>query len=243
MLLGEKLIAFRDSSGPRRHHGSSLPAPLRLAVLRPQRRRRHPLRLSRLEVRRRRQLPRHAERAGRPALHRPGQGQGLQGGRARRHDLGLHGQARRCRRRCRTSRSSACPSDERIVHVPPARLQLAAVARRRHRHLALRLPACRRREARRRRCQDHAPLGPGRPRAALPRQGDRLGHDVRGLSPGRSWQPVPSLRALHVPVLRDGAGRHLQQHDPGDAVGAVGRQPHHDPTSLPGRSASRRCAR
>ena len=60
-LLGEKLIAFRDTYGPCRHPGSSLPAPLRLHVLRPQRRRRHPLRLSRLEVRRRRQLPRHAQ--------------------------------------------------------------------------------------------------------------------------------------------------------------------------------------
>ena len=63
MLLGEQLIAFRDSGGPDRRHGSSLPAPLRLAVLRPQRGRRPALRLSRLEIRRRRQLPRHAERA------------------------------------------------------------------------------------------------------------------------------------------------------------------------------------
>ena len=36
---------------------------------------------------------------------------------------------------------------------------------------------------------DHASLGPGRPRAALPCQGDGLGHDVHGLSPGRSRQP------------------------------------------------------
>jgi hypothetical protein len=35
MLLGERLIAFRDSSG-RIGSRSSLPAPLRLAVLRPQ---------------------------------------------------------------------------------------------------------------------------------------------------------------------------------------------------------------
>ena len=80
------------------------------------------------------------------------------------------------------------PESERIVHVPPARLQLAAVTRRRHRHLAFRLPACRCREVRRRRSQHHAPLGPDRPRAALPCEGDRLGHDVHGLSPGRSRQ-------------------------------------------------------
>ena len=41
---------------PGRHHGASLPAPLRLAVLRAQRGRRPALRLSRLEIRRRRQL-------------------------------------------------------------------------------------------------------------------------------------------------------------------------------------------
>ena len=89
---------------PGRHHGASLPAPLRLAVLRAQRGRRPALRLSRLEVRRRRQLPRHAERAAGAGLQGPHQGQGLQGGRARGLRLDLHGQRARKRRRCPTSK-------------------------------------------------------------------------------------------------------------------------------------------
>ena len=49
-----------------RGHGPQMPAPLRVAVPRPQRGERHTLRLSRLEVRRRRQLRRYAE----PRRHR-----------------------------------------------------------------------------------------------------------------------------------------------------------------------------
>ena len=77
MLLGEKLDRVSRQRGTGRRPRSPLPAPLRLAVLRPQRGRRAALRLSRLEVRHRRQLPRHAERAGRPGLPAQGQGQGL----------------------------------------------------------------------------------------------------------------------------------------------------------------------
>ena len=64
-LLGEQLVMFRDTQGPRRAARRALPAPHRLAVLRPQRGMRAALRLSRLEVRRRRQLRRPAERAAR----------------------------------------------------------------------------------------------------------------------------------------------------------------------------------
>ena len=108
MLLGEKLIAFRDHSGTRRRDGSPLSASLRLAVLWPQRRRRHPLRLSRLEVRRRRQLPRHAERAAGAGFPAEGAGQGLQGRRAGRRDLGLYGRRAPKRRRCPRSRRRCC---------------------------------------------------------------------------------------------------------------------------------------
>ena len=89
---------------PGRRHGASLPAPLRLAVLRAQRGRRPALRLSRLEVRRRRQLPRHAERAA---------GAGLQGTASRprptrwssaRASSGPTWAAREKRRRCPTSK-------------------------------------------------------------------------------------------------------------------------------------------
>ena len=52
-LLGEDLIAFRDHVRRGRPDAERLPAPRRLDVLRPQRRRRPALRLPRLEVRRR----------------------------------------------------------------------------------------------------------------------------------------------------------------------------------------------
>ena len=53
-VMGEDLIAFRDTRRPRRPGRAPLPAPRRQPVLRPQRGVRHPLRLPRLEVRRRR---------------------------------------------------------------------------------------------------------------------------------------------------------------------------------------------
>ena len=93
MLLGEKLIAFRDSSGRVGILDHRCPHRCASMFFGRNEAERPPLRLSRLEVRRRRQLPRHAEPAGGPALHRPGEGQGLQGGRAWRNHLGLHGQA------------------------------------------------------------------------------------------------------------------------------------------------------
>ena len=132
---------------PGRRDGPSLPAPLRLAVPRTQRGRRHPLHLSRLEVRRRRQLPRYAEPAA-AGLQAEGEGQGLQGRGARRRGLGLHGVARRGAaaagvRDPRRSRGR----DQGQLH--PARLQLSAGARGRDRHLAFRLPARRPRRSRR----------------------------------------------------------------------------------------------
>ena len=64
-LLGEDLVAFRDSNGKVGLVDAYLPASPRAAVLRPQRRMRPALRLSRLEIRRRRRLRRHAVGAGR----------------------------------------------------------------------------------------------------------------------------------------------------------------------------------
>ena len=68
MLLGEKLIAFRDSNGTGRPDPEPLPASRRVAVLRPQRRSGPALRVPRLEVRRRRHVRRHAQRARRIGL-------------------------------------------------------------------------------------------------------------------------------------------------------------------------------
>ena len=51
-LLGEDLIAFRDTNGELRPHRQLLPAPSREPLLRSERGVRHPLRVPRLEVRR-----------------------------------------------------------------------------------------------------------------------------------------------------------------------------------------------
>ena len=69
-VLGEDLIAFRDTRRPRRPHRRLLPPPRRADVLRPQRGRRPALRLPRLEVRRQRRLRRPAERTRRRDLSR-----------------------------------------------------------------------------------------------------------------------------------------------------------------------------
>ena len=92
------------------------------------------MRLSRLEVRHGGQLPRGAEPAHRPGSPAQDQGQILSGGRARRRGLCLNGRARD---------SAAIAGVEATVlalrrdlrYLRAARVQLAAGARRRHRHL------------------------------------------------------------------------------------------------------------
>ena len=63
-LLGESLIAFRDSNGTPGLVDAYCPHRGRAAVLRAQRGVRHPVRLPRMEVRRDRQVRRPAELAG-----------------------------------------------------------------------------------------------------------------------------------------------------------------------------------
>ena len=139
MLLGEKLIAFRDSAGRVGVMDHRCPHRCASLFLGPQRGGGHSLHLSRLEVRRRRQLRRHAEPAA-AGLQGEGEGQGLQGGGARRRRVGLHGHAR-------GGAAAAGVRDPRHSrgrgqgHLHPARLQLPAGARGRDRHLAFRLPA------------------------------------------------------------------------------------------------------
>ncbi len=62
-LLGEDLLAFRQTDGTGRHRRAALPASRRQPLLRPQRELRPALLLPRLEVRRRRQLRRPADLA------------------------------------------------------------------------------------------------------------------------------------------------------------------------------------
>ena len=103
-LLGENLIAFRDTSGevgliqnacP--HRGASLffgrneEEGLRCVY--------HGWKFDVTGA-----VRRHADRAGREQLQAQGAGARLPVRRAQRHRLDLHGAARRCRRRCRTSR-------------------------------------------------------------------------------------------------------------------------------------------
>ena len=63
-ILGEKLLAFRDSAGPRRPGRRVLRPSRRVAVPRPQRGVRHPLLVPRLEVRHPRPVRRAAVGAG-----------------------------------------------------------------------------------------------------------------------------------------------------------------------------------
>ena len=119
-LLGEDLVVFRDSQRPARRAGRALPAPRRLAGLRPQRGVRPALPLPRLEVRRGRQHPRHGRRKPPGAAHASRhEAQGLSGTRRRRLRLGVDGpeetadarsSSRRPGRRCPASstRSSRC---------------------------------------------------------------------------------------------------------------------------------------
>ena len=91
VVMGEELLAFRDTPRRGRRHRSILPASRRQSLARAQRGMRHPLRLSRLEVRHRRPLRRHADVLSRPQRQGPDPHQVLSGARMGRHDLGLYG--------------------------------------------------------------------------------------------------------------------------------------------------------
>ncbi len=108
VVMGEELLAFRDSRGRGRRHRSILPASRRQSLVRPQRGMRHPLRLSRLEVRYRRPLRRHADLLSRPQCEGPDPHQVLSGARMGRHDLGLYGPGRGRCRNCRRWRWRCC---------------------------------------------------------------------------------------------------------------------------------------
>ena len=141
-LLGEDLVAFRDTQGRDRPARRALPAPPRLALLRPQRGVRPALRLPRLEVRRRRPLRGHDERARGAAASRtrsaPPPTPRVEAGR---RDLGLHGPARSGSRAPPHFAWTQAPADAspRVEGDPGE--QLAAGPRGRHRHLARAHPA------------------------------------------------------------------------------------------------------
>ncbi len=139
-LIGEELVAFRDTEGRIGLVEEYLPTSRRVALFWAQRGMRPALRLSRLEVRRDRRLRRSVERAGGTSVQAQGEARGLSDLRARRHRLGIS----------RAGREDAAFAEIRLdpgAGNPPSRdqghrgMQLPAGARRRDRHLARADPA------------------------------------------------------------------------------------------------------
>ncbi len=161
--------------GPRRHHGSPLPASRRLAVLR--RATRNAACAASITAGNSTSTGQCLDMPNVPPEHSSRQRsrrKRLSGGRAQRHRLGLYGRARRRRRRCRRLEPLLLPEQEIAHHLGAARVQLAAGAGRRHRHLAFRLP----------------PRGQGQARG-LPagRDAPPPAHQPRA---GLSMSPIPS---------------------------------------------------
>ena len=134
-LLGEELVAFRDTPGQDRPARGALPAPAGVALLRPQRGLRPALRVPRLEVRRRRPVRGHDERARGAQLRRQDPHHGLSHGGGGRRDLGLPGPggAAAAAAEVRVD-AGAADASARLEGHPGE--QLAAGPRGRHRHLA-----------------------------------------------------------------------------------------------------------
>ncbi len=86
-------------------------------------------------------------------------------------------------------------------HLHRAQLQLAAGARRRYRHLASELPAFRLDGAERVRPDRSEPLRRAASRSRLQDGRHRARHDLRRLSPGRCRQHLLARRAFPLPVL------------------------------------------
>ena len=140
-LLGEDLVAFRDTEGRIGLVEEYLPASPRVALFRAQRGMRPALRLSRLEVRRRRHLRRSAERAGGTSVQAQDPPRRLSDRASWAASSGPI-----------SGRPSKMPPPPKfawtqVPEEPPPRhqghrgMQLAAGARRRHRHLARADPA------------------------------------------------------------------------------------------------------
>ena len=148
MLLGEKLVAFRDSAG--RVGVMDHRCPHRCASLFFGRNEEGGLRCVyhgwKFDVDR--QLRRHAERAAGPGLQAQGARPRPTRSPSAAASSGSTWARAPSRRRCRRSRPTLLPESEIRRQLHAARVQLAAGARRRHRHLAFRLPACRPRRAR-----------------------------------------------------------------------------------------------
>ena len=212
------LRGLPDTAGRGRAAGRQLPAPRRLALLRPQRGVRAALRVPRLEVRRERPLRRHAERAGGEQLQGQGAGARLSLPRRQRRDLDLHGPARD---------AAALPGlrDQHAAGragLPAAHdaggVQLGAGARGRHRFLPHRLRA--RQAHARQQAARHLPPGQA---AAARGAAHRLRRVLLGPAAlGRRGPLLAPHHPVHPAVLHDDR-RQRSPHRLGARLGAARR--------------------
>ena len=128
------------------------------------------------------------------------QRQGVPGDRAGRRDLGLYGRARRGAADA-GDRGDAAAGQRVSTELHPARMQLVAGAGRRHRHLAFQLAACRIGAAGASGCGQLAAIPGRQPRAGVPGRRHRLGHDVLRVPAGGARPDLLAVRAFRVSVL------------------------------------------
>ena len=209
---GARAAVGREARGVPRHRGPGrarrrvLPASPRLLVVRPQRGIGSALRLSRLEIRRRRQLHRADERA--RAVLPQGAPDRLSDGRDGRGHLDLYGAARK------DAAAARLRMDPGARNPPPCLegvggVQLAAGARRRHRHLACADPAP----------HDHAqhhPAGDPGAGSVRPRQGADTRSRRHRLRLSLCRHPPARRRPDLCPLL---PFRHAVHADPAAAIG------------------------
>ena len=201
MLLGEKLIAFRDSNG--RVGVMDHRCPHRCASLFYGRNEDGGIRC----VYHGWKFDADGNCLDMPNLHagagfpRQGARQGLPGGRARRGDLGLHG---------RTRGGAADAGDRGDAAATESDLAITFTQRECNWLQALEgdidtshfsLAACRLGAARAGRSGQLADVPGGQPRARLPRDRHRLGHDVLRVPAGRGGKNLLAVRAFRLPVL------------------------------------------
>ena len=184
-LLGEDLVAFRESNGKVGLLGEHLLPPRRLAVLRREQGMRAALLVPRLEIRRGGQLRRHAEQAAGQGLQAQGQAHGLPVHREERRGVRLYGPGQAAEAaRARMAHRARQP---RLRLQAAAALPLDAGDGRRHRRRASVVPARQDRRAR----QGAGPAGlelgrldQGRHPPDLPHEEDRRAHIARDAAQG-----------------------------------------------------------
>ena len=214
VVMGEELLAFRDSRGVVGVIDQVLSAPRRQSLARPQRGMRHPLRLSRLEIRHRRRLRRHADLLSRSQRQGPDPHQVLSGARMGRHDLGLYGPGGRSAGIARAGNGAGAGLAP-LRHQEMAGLQLGAGDGRLDRHRAFHLRASVLRQGRERNprhqeaLRQSADAGRDRPHALdrrRPAPGDQ-DHAARGRPHGRRRPAHRNRQHLlaHRPVPDAGA--------------------------------------